>query len=510
MRAVKVLLVVMVLCACSSKTEGFKSNFTSVSIEDGGKVVKDGAPFTGKLVAKDREIAAVAHAVLGDSVRHVEGTDLTGLVLVLPVKDGLVEGSAAVHVDLHAEKLNPEVARRSEEALAFARAKYGSIKIAEATFVHGRLDGAATVWAPSGKAGAPMKVAEVTFRDHQLHGPAIEYWLGTTTKKRELGFESGKQVGAYRTFHENGKPESEATYVANARHGEAKAWYANGAPRETSTWDHGKPVGTHEAWYPNGQKQRVTTIAGDARDEQRWYSNGASANEPPNGVIEEFHDNGNVRQRMTYEGGEKHGAYATFYDDNAKWIVGAHERGVEHGKHQRWWKNGTLAQDSTYVAGQLDGVYKRWYANGKAWEEGRYANGKLVGPYRKWWKNGKPAQVAGYGNDGRLDGAYKTFYDTGAKWAVGTYANGKAQGVMQRWFPNGTLGYVMNHDASGRPHGAHKKWWPDGKPRLEAMYVNGRLDGDFKNWREDGTVYELATYQRGNVLQTTRSNPPRN
>ena len=112
-------------------------------------------------------------------------------------------------------------------------------------------------------------------------------------------------------------------------------------------------------------------------------------------MIEEFHDNGNVRQRMTYEGGEKHGPYAMFYDDNAKWIVGAHERGVEHGKHQRWWKNGTLAQDSTYVAGQLDGVYKRWYANGKEWETGRYANGKLVGPYRKWWKNGKPAQVAG-------------------------------------------------------------------------------------------------------------------
>ena len=93
---------------------------------------------------------------------------------------------------------------------------------------------------------------------------------------------------------------------------------------------------------------------------------------------------------------------------------------------------------------------------------------------------------------------------------VGTYANGKAQGVMQRWFPNGKLGYVMNHDANGRPHGAHEKWWPDGKPRLEAMYVNGRLDGEFKNWREDGTVYELATYQRGNVLQTTRSNPPKN
>ena len=169
-------------------------------------MVVKAAPVTGKLVAKDREIAAVARAVLGDTVRHVDGTDLTGLVIVLPVKDGLVEGSAAVHVDLHAEKLNPEVARRSEEALAFARAKYGSIKIAEATFVHGRLNGVATVWAPAGKAGAPMKVAEVTFRDHQLHGPAIEYWLGTTTEKRELAFEAGAQVGPYRTFHENGKP----------------------------------------------------------------------------------------------------------------------------------------------------------------------------------------------------------------------------------------------------------------------------------------------------------------
>lgn len=496
-------LLILALCACSAKNPDFKSNFASVTF-DHGKILKAGAPFTGKLVAKDEEIGAVATSL---AIPHVAGAELTGLVVVLPVTAGLVEGVAQVHVDLHADKLNPEVARRSEAEVAFARAKFGSFKVAEATFVHGRIDGAATVWAPTGTAGAAMKVAEATFDGHQLHGPAIEYWSGTTTKKREILFDHDVKAGPSRTFHANGKLDVEVSFVANAPHGEQRAFYASGAPREKRTWDHGKPVGTYERWYPNGQKESVATFDGDAVDEQHWYSNGARTDEPANGVIETFHDNGNLASRTTYAAGTKHGPYATFYDDNAKWRVGSYEHGAEHGRHQRWWRNGTLAMDCTYVAGQLDGAYTRWYGNGTKWEAARYANGVLVGKHEKWWPSGKLAESATYGAHG-LAGDYKTFYASGAKWAVGAYVDGKPRGALQRWFPDGKLGFVMNHDAQGRPHGKHETWWANGKPRLVATYAGGRLDGDFKNWLEDGTVYELATFERGIKRQSTRGTLP--
>ena len=477
--AVKLVWVIAaVLAVGCSKSERYKSNFESVRIAGDKVLAKSGEPFTGTLVARDQEITAVARALLGDTFARVDGTDVTGLLVVVPVDKGVPSGTATLRVDLHAPKLNPEVARRSAEALAFARVRSPTIKIAEATFKAGKLDGTATVFAPAGASGKAAKVGEAQFRDHMLHGTAIEFYPGANKPKRELRFEHGVRAGLQRTFHENGKVESEITFVANAPHGEQTEHYASGAARAKGSYENGKPVGTHEAWYPTGQLQRRTVFAGDAVTVERWYSNGASAEAPPNGVIEEFYADGSVAKRTTFS------------------------NGVQHGRAQAWWKNGKPALDATYVAGQIDGELKRWYANGKDWESARFTNGMRHGPYRKWWKNGKPAHVYAYNNN-KLDGEYFQYYDSGAKWVTAVYANGKPQGAIERWYPDGKRGSVMNHK-NGRPDGPYKRWWPNGKPRLEATYVAGQLDGDFKNWLEDGTAYEMATYQRGQKIQTTR------
>jgi antitoxin component YwqK of YwqJK toxin-antitoxin module len=498
-------VIVIVLALGCSKSERYKSNFESVRIEGDRVLAKSGEPYTGTLVAQGPEITPVARALLGSTFDRIDSTDVTGLLVVVPVDKGVPSGTATLHVDLHAPKLNPEVARRSDEALAVARARSPTIKIAEATFAAGKLHGVATVFAPAGTSGKSAKVGEAQFRDHVLHGVAIEFYPGANQPKRELRFDNGVRAGLQRTFHENGKVETEVTFAANAPHGEMTEHYATGAPRAKGTYEQGKPVGTHEAWYPTGQLRHRVVYAGDDVTRERWYSNGASADAPPNGMIEEFHANGTVHTRTTYENGVQHGPYEALYPNAKKWKAGTYQQGHLHGRYQEWWKNGKPALDATYVAGVLDGDFKRWYANGKDWESARYAKGTRTGPYRKWWKNGKPAHAYTY-KDGKLDGDYKQTYDSGAKWVAAKYENGKPQGAIERWYPDGTLGYVMNHKG-GRPDGPYKRWWPDGKPRLEAMYVAGQLDGDYKNWLADGTVYEIATYQRGQKIKTTRPPP---
>lgn len=497
-------LVILILAVACSKTESYKSNFASIRIEADKILGSNSEPYSGTLVARDQEIAVVARGILGPTYKHVEDADFTGLLLVVPVDKGLPSGRATVLIDLRAPKLNAEVARRSAEALAAARIRSPTIKIAEATFKAGKLDGTATVFAPAGASGKTSKVAEVQFRDHVIHGIAREFYPGANAPKRELHFEQGVQVGPQRWLHENSKLELEASYVAGAPQGEVKEYYANGAARSKSTYEGGKLI-ARESWYPTGQRRSVLQI-GDPNQEEGWYSNGGSTAAPPNGVIEEFHGNGNVESRTTYVEGVKHGPFEMFYADGTKWKIGGFQNGKEHGRSQAWWKNGKPAFDATYVNGGLDGKLERWYANGKLWETATYANGRLTGPYRKWWKNGKPAHVYSY-TDGKLDGDYQLFYDSGAKWAVGKYVLGKPQGALERWFPDGKLGYVMNHK-DGRPDGPYKRWYADGKPRLEATYVAGTLHGELKNWLEDGTVYELARYERGIKVQTTRPDAP--
>ncbi|MDQ3365936.1 MAG: hypothetical protein M3680_10965 [Myxococcota bacterium] len=490
--------------ACSRKQQPFTSNVATVRFAEASIVsATSGAPFSGRIVAVDQEITVVARSVLGAQlVEQLSSLDPVGLVLVLPVEQGVPVGNAVLYVDLHAPKLHPEIARRSAGAVALARKRGGTLKLAEATFVAGKLDGTASVYSPP----ARHKVGEVQLRDGVMHGRAIEYFPGTQQPMRVLTFDAGVQAGPQQWFYRTGKVAREVTFVAGAPHGASTEHYANGAKREHGTFDRGTPTGTHEAWYPTGQRKTEIVYGSDGEQrETRWYSNGADRSEPPHGVVEEFHSTGAVHTRTHYAAGVKQGAFEAFYDDGTRWKLGHHEADKLHGRYQEWWKTGKPALDSTYVAGVLDGKLERWYANGKPWEAARYESGKRTGPYRKWWKNGKPAHVYAY-QAGKLDGEYKLFYDTGAKWAVGAYVDGKPQDTMQRWFPNGTLGYLMHH-RDGRPEGAFKRWYVDGKPRLEATHVRGQLDGDYKNWLEDGTLYEQATYRRGMAIQTTRPPP---
>lgn len=499
-RAVKHALVVLVLVGSVAcwKPSQLTSNFATVRLVESTIVTANGRdPYTGTLVARDHEIAAVAKTVLGELYRHADGIALTGLVLVMPVDKGVPAGIATVYVDLQATRLHPEIARRSELARTAARARGGVIKLAEATFKAGKLEGMATVFQDQ------AKVAEVQFRDHMLHGTAVEYYPGTSQRLRELAFDRGQQAGPQRWYFKNGKLRREAMFVGGRPDGEVKALYATGAPRVTSTYAEGRLV-REESWFPTGQKQSEHTYDGNLVHGQRWYANGASTDAPPDGLIEEFHETGRVHTRTTYAGGVKQGAYEVFYDDGKPWKRGTYDADKLVGAYQEWWKNGQRALDAAYVAGSLDGDVKRFYANGKSWETAHYDRGTRTGPYRKWWKNGQPAHLYTYNARGKLDGDYKQLYDNGTTWVAATYADGKPQGAIQRWYPNGKLGYVMNH-ANGRPDGPYKRWYANGQPRLEATYLRGTFDGELKNWLEDGTVYELATYERGRKVKSTRA-----
>lgn len=491
-------------CSRYASQVTLKSNYDQVSVIE-GRIMRGASnePFSGRLVATGAEIASLARAILKDTpIESLADAELGGLILVLPVEQGVANGRAAVHVDLRSPKLGKDLVERDDRlALAAARAAgLTSIKIGEATLVNGKLHGPAVMSSP--KSG---KLAEARFEGNLLDGLAVEYFPGTGQARRELRFERGVRSGVQRSFYPNGTVMREATYVQGAPHGEVLEWYANGAKRARSTYERGAPVGTEQAWFPTGQLQReVVFEGGNVASSREWYSNGKpkTGGAPPDGLIVEYHANGEVHSRIHYVAGVKHGAFELFYDTGKKWETGEFQHGKRHGAHHKWWKNGKLALDSTWTAGALTGGYTRWYADGTTWESATYEAGKRHHRYRTWWRNGAIAHDYVY-EHGKLHGDYRTFYDTGAKWAVGAYDRGKPQGTMRRWFPDGRLGYIMHHE-SGRPHGAYQRWYADGTPRLVATYVRGQLDGKLENWLEDGTVYEIATYEHGRKLATTR------
>jgi antitoxin component YwqK of YwqJK toxin-antitoxin module len=514
---VVVALAVPFACHHYAKQPTFRSNFADIRIADHRIVTANiGEPFSGTLVARDDEIAAIAALVLRDMpVKQVSPDKLGGMILVVPVATGMLSGRATLYVDLRSPKLSRDITRRGDpRAVALARTVVPTIVVAEATFKDGKLDGIASVFDVSTDKAGTTKIADVELRGGVIHGSAIEYFPGTSQPKRKLNFERGTQSGIQRWFHANGKLAKESVYLDGKADGEVKEYFANGADRARSRFDRGKPVGKKQSWFPTGKRQSEVVFDDAGPRTTEWYSNGGirlhagpdgETRSAPEGLIEEYYDNGVVRSRARYVNGVQHGPFEMYYSNARKWKSGMYENGKQSDAYREWWKNGRAALECRYLEGKRDGSLKRWYANGTRWESAQYVADKPTGPYRKWWKNGAPAHVYAYTN-GKLDGDYRTFYDSGAKWAVGSYTNGKPHGTMQRWFPDGRLGYIMHH-TNGRPDGEYRRWYADGKPRLEAAYAAGHLDGDFKNWLEDGSVYELATYQRGVLVKTTRPKP---
>src|SRR5690606_25664834 len=97
-RLVLVIALVLVWGAACSKAKLFRSNFATVQLVEGTIVTATSRePYTGTLVARDQEITAVATAVLGERYRDLDGLSPTGLVLVLPVDQGVPSGVATLY-----------------------------------------------------------------------------------------------------------------------------------------------------------------------------------------------------------------------------------------------------------------------------------------------------------------------------------------------------------------------------------------------------------------------------
>lgn len=482
----------------------YTSNFGGLQLADGVIVDRSsGAPYSGRLVARDAELNAIGCWVLADSpMEDLCTADATGMVLDAEVEQGRLVGSASLRADLASERFGPAVHDMFGDLSGLAQDAVQTVQVAKASFSDGHLEGTIELYEPSADPGGSTLRAQATISDNRLHGVVRAYERGVVI--RELSFDAGVRSGPQRWFFADGSLAEEVSYVDGRPDGEAVAYYSDGARRHREVWDAGQRVGVWEAWYPDGTLRRRQAFDGTSPQVREWFSNGGLARETtgdevrellPDGLVMEYYDTGQVRTKARYVQGALEGTREVYYRDGSRWALESYAAGKAQGVHRKWWKNGQAALEAHYAGGELDGSYERWYANGKAWEKATYAAGKRVGDYRKWWKNGALAHEYRY-VDGKLDGDYRTYYDSGAKWAVAQYRRGKPIGVHRRWFPDGSVGYVKHHER-GRPHGTFKRWWADGSPRLDATYVDGKLHGHYENWLEDGTVYEVATYEAG-------------
>ena len=130
--------------------------------------------------------------------------------------------------------------------------------------------------------------------------------------------------------------------------------------------------------------------------EGKWYYNG----KPFEGFAVQFHENGNLKEKVAYAQGKK------------------------QGQAFRWYADGTLASEKNYVANRLNGKSTMWWPNGSKSSESFYLNRQRHGVQTKWYPDSTKARVM-------------------------RFKNGREEGLQQAWLPTGKM-YVNYEAKNGR------------------------------------------------------------
>ncbi|WP_300025015.1 toxin-antitoxin system YwqK family antitoxin [uncultured Maribacter sp.] len=178
----------------------------------------------------------------------------------------------------------------------------------------------------------------------------------------------------------------------------------------------------------------------------------------------EYHrENGNLKQRTTYQNGKKTGPYIELTKDGDTIISGNYLDYKKNGEWKEHYSNGNIKRKGTYSKGLQTGEWKYFFYNGKIQAEGTYQNG-----------NESNHGTTGIPLSGRT-GLWK-FYskETGKLEQESEFENGKISGQLIGYKANGQIDAKINYK-NDELHGVLEFFDESGKLMTKQTYENGKL-----------------------------------
>ena len=102
-----------------------------------------------------------------------------------------------------------------------------------------------------------------------------------------------------------------------------------------------------------------------------------TSKESDNGILREYHDNGNLYIEYNYKDGKRHGEQKRWYENGKVEIIYYYNMGKLEGKQSKWHKNGTIKSELIYKNDKLNGISKEWLSSGKLKSKKLYIDGSL-------------------------------------------------------------------------------------------------------------------------------------
>ncbi len=97
-----------------------------------------------------------------------------------------------------------------------------------------------------------------------------------------------------------------------------------------------------------------------------------------NGILKEYHENGNLAFEVPYKNGAREGIAKRYYKNGNLAFEEPWKNGVREGIAKDYYENGNLWIETLYKNDKKDGISKAYYENGKLKSEAIFKEGEAI------------------------------------------------------------------------------------------------------------------------------------
>ncbi|WP_157963251.1 toxin-antitoxin system YwqK family antitoxin [Algoriphagus litoralis] len=209
----------------------------------------------------------------------------------------------------------------------------------------------------------------------------------------------------------------------------------------------------------------------------------------PDGLMEEFYPNGQIKKLVNFSNGKLNGEFFEFSEGGEVLLSGQYLDDFKEGDWNSYYRDGSKKSEYFYLKNLLQGTTKNYFPNGNVAETIPFEEGKLQGTYQSFFPNGTLQKSVEFAND-RENGAYERFYEDGQPEIIGTFVKGELSG---NWENYDNLGTLISKGAylAGVRVGDWKEQIREVQGFYrEGEYKDGNKEGIWKVVDEQGVVFQ--------------------
>jgi antitoxin component YwqK of YwqJK toxin-antitoxin module/tetratricopeptide (TPR) repeat protein len=362
---------------------------------------------------------------------------------------------------------------------------------------------------------------EAYFKNDEQNGMQTDFFANGVVSSK-LNYIDGKEDGEYKSYYNNGKPETIGAYKLGKKVGEWKSWHKNGQVSAIENYAEGEKEGSSTNWYENGKVASQTTYRKDEVDgkKQDFDDDGLvfSESEFERGRLRDikfFDKKNNVISNTTSRRGA---AQIDFYlPDGSLSSDGYYSKdGLLEGVGRNYFSSGQKSTEANYVKGLLDGKRTLYFENGKVRQEGYFKANNADGYFVDYWLNGN-VSVEGWYKDDEREGTVIDRNIFGSIFSKTYYLKGNVHGITSYYHPFGKLDYQLFYDGGwfnkmkqydttgklisfcelnkGEGQMIFKHF--NGKPYIENNYKYYKLNGPYQITNGDGSKSAKGFHKNG-------------